>query len=86
MFLSYDLKTVNKLIEQGGSGKGPRTEVQIERFYNKDQNFSISWYPDLKALHQATIDNHLAELEALRQKSLKQQKSKSGKQRKEDKK
>mmetsp|Transcript_35707 Transcript_35707/g.46978 ORF Transcript_35707/g.46978 Transcript_35707/m.46978 type:complete len:87 (+) Transcript_35707:104-364(+) len=86
MFLSYDLQTVKQRVSEGGSAKGSSTEVQIERFINKDQNFSISWYPDLKALHQATVDKHLAELEVQRQKSLKQHKSKSGKQRREEKK
>ena len=54
--------------------------MQIERFHNKDLNFSISWYPDLKALYHYTLENHVEFLEQHRQEQLKAKKSKGNKQ------
>jgi len=36
MFMSYDLKAIELRVQEGGKGKAPATEVQIERFYNKE--------------------------------------------------
>ena len=71
IFLSYDLKTIESRVSEGQGARGDTTEVQIERFHNKDLNFSISWYPDLKALYQWTIERQVAELEKLRDEQLK---------------
>ena len=76
IFLSYDLKTVEQRSEHGVLGK--QTEVQIERFHNKDLNFSISWYPDLRSLYNYTIEQHLEKLEQTRQKTINDKKSKKG--------
>lgn len=53
-------------------------EVQVERFFNKEQNFSISWYPDVKALYQSTIQTQISHLEN-KNKSQKGQKDKNQK-------
>lgn len=64
MFLSYDLKNMKQRAAQDGDkDQVAADEVKIERFFNKDQNFSIAWYPDLKALQQATLQTHLEQLE-----------------------
>ena len=41
MFMTYDYETAQ-------IAKKDENAPNIERFYNKDQNFSISWYPSLK--------------------------------------
>ena len=65
------MQTLEKRKEEGGSAKDARGEVQIERFTNKDHNFSVSWYPDLKSLYQYTMEAHLSELEKVRKDNLK---------------
>ena len=84
IFLSYDLKSVEQRVQDGTANKSQTTDVQIERFHNKDLNFSISWYPDLKALYNHTIETHLAELEQFRQAKAKKQSGKSRKQEKKE--
>ena len=41
--------------------------AEIDRFINKDQNFSISWYPSLKDYHQGYLQNRLNDLEEMTQ-------------------
>ena len=70
IFLSYDLRTVENRAQEGNA-RGSPTEVKIERFHNKDLNFSISWYPDLKALYNHTLETQLAALETARTAAIK---------------
>ncbi len=43
----------------------------IDRFLNEDQNFSIGWYPNIKSLYNATLEQHLASLEKFNDKKSK---------------
>ena len=45
MFLTYDMKMHQK---QRKDQKEEDAGLKVERFYNKDQNFSITWWPSLK--------------------------------------
>ena len=56
IFLTYDLEKPEDL-----QSAGP---IEIERFYNKDHNFSIGWYPDLKSLYNIKLHNQLKALES----------------------
>ena len=57
MFLTYDMDLHNK---QRSKNNDPNNQedtggLKIERFYNKDQNFSIAWYPSLKDYYNAYV-------------------------------
>ena len=45
MFLTYDMEMHQK---QRKDQKEEDSGLKVERFYNKDQNFSITWWPSLK--------------------------------------
>jgi hypothetical protein len=45
MFLTYDMEMHQK---QRKDQKEEDAGLKVERFYNKDQNFSITWWPSLK--------------------------------------
>ena len=64
IFLTYDLQKLKSLkpeeradrhgkatIDPMQNAASEKYEVQVERFFNKEHNFSISWYPDVKALY-----------------------------------
>jgi hypothetical protein len=57
MFLTYDMELHNK---QRPKNNDPKNQddtggLKIERFFNKDQNFSIAWYPSLKDYYNAYV-------------------------------
>ena len=41
--------------------------AEIDRFINKDQNFSISWYPSLKDYYQSYLQNRLNAIDEVTQ-------------------
>jgi len=47
MFLSYDVQLHQRQRAPTEDSKA-QGEIRIERFFNKDQNFSISWFPSLQ--------------------------------------
>lgn len=52
MFLIYDLDLHEK-------SKNPENNMTIERFLNRDQNFSISWYPSLKSYYNMYLEDQI---------------------------
>ena len=67
--------TVNKNAKSTGMEESSSSEgVRIERFHNKDLNFSISWYPDLKALYKYSIESQIEKIEKYRQEEKKAKK------------
>lgn len=49
MFLTYDMEMHERQRKAGNEDKNNSSgPITIERFFNKDQNFSIAWYPSLK--------------------------------------
>ena len=39
---------------------------EVERFYNKENNFSISWYKDIKTLYNATMEKQIEVLASIK--------------------
>ena len=59
IFLTYETKkkTMSKEVKDALEESGQTLESgEIERFYNKEMNFSISWYKDIKTLYNATME------------------------------
>ena len=46
IFMAYDLQKVKNAED---------SEMQVERFYNKENNFSISWYSDIRSLYNREL-------------------------------
>ena len=44
--------------------KGDQKASGIDRFKNKQNKFSIGWYPTIKSLYNAALENQLKEMEA----------------------
>ncbi len=56
MFFTYDMELHNQQRNQKDEkNQENEGQLKIERFYNKDQNFSISWYPSLKDYYNAYV-------------------------------
>lgn len=69
IFLSYDIKSDEnknkKKAKRSGGGKRPTFDFDepkrdIDRFFNKEQNFSITWYSSLKDYHNDYLKDRLA--------------------------
>jgi len=39
-----------------GETKEKEQKIQVERFYNTEHDFSISWYKDIPSLYNETIE------------------------------
>lgn len=46
-------KEVKDALEAAGS---TIESGEVERFFNKEKNFSIAWYKDIKTLYNATME------------------------------
>ncbi len=56
MFLTYDMDLHNKQRpKKDDKSNQDDGGLKIERFFNRDQNFSISWYPSLKEYYNAYV-------------------------------
>ncbi|CDW71486.1 UNKNOWN [Stylonychia lemnae] len=58
MFLTYDLE-LHKISKE--------SEMPIERFFNKDQNFSIAWYPTLKNYHRMYLEKQISRIKEVQE-------------------
>ena len=56
IFLTYDMELHQK---QRNDKKEDDGGLKIERFYNKDQNFSIAWWPSLKDYYNGYVQNQI---------------------------
>ena len=69
IFLSYDIRSdenkSKKKAKRSSDGKRPSFDFDepkqdIDRFFNKDQNFSITWYSSLKEYYNDYLKDRLA--------------------------
>ena len=70
IYMAYDLQK-QKTAEE--------SESQVERFYNKENNFSISWYSDVRSLYNRELQGQVEKVEAFKNELESQQKQKKGK-------
>ncbi len=52
IFLTYDMDLHKK---QRNEKKEDDGGLKVERFFNKDQNFSIAWWPSLKDYYNGYV-------------------------------
>ena len=69
IFLSYDIRSDDnkskKKTKRAGEGRRPsfdfdQPKCDIDRFFNQDQNFSITWYSSLKDYYNDYLKDRLA--------------------------
>jgi hypothetical protein len=53
--MTYDIKKM--------SNKDGKSDQQIDRFFNKEHNFSITWYPALPSLFNQTLEKSIQSIE-----------------------
>lgn len=58
------------------SNKDGKLDQQIDRFFNKEHNFSITWYPALPSLFNQTLEKSIQSIEEQKQATKKDQKRK----------
>ena len=58
IFLTYDLQMIKGPSSPDNKAK-KQADFKVERFYNKDANFSISWYQDVRSLYNHTIERQV---------------------------
>ena len=63
IFLSYDLQRVKGPAQPDNKAK-KQADYQVERFFNKEQNFSISWYQDVRSLYNHSIEKQVDAIQA----------------------
>ena len=60
IFMTYDIKKTKN------PQKDDQEELQVERFFNKETNFSISWYSDIRSLYNLELQNQVSKVEAFK--------------------
>lgn len=77
MFLTYDVdlhqQTSSTVTKESTSLKEFKPMGKVERFFNRDQNFSITWFSTVKDYYNFYISQQVKILEAFAEKA-KQQK------------
>ena len=58
IYLTYDLQKLKGPSQPDNKAK-KQPDYQVERFFNKDVNFSISWYQDVRSLYNHTIEKQV---------------------------
>ena len=59
MFLTYDMETHKR------EAKKEEGDKKIERFFNRDQNFSITWYPSVKEYYNAYVQGQIENIKKI---------------------
>ena len=58
IFLTYDLQKLKGPSHADNKAK-KQDDYQVERFFNKEANFSISWYQDVRSLYNHSIEKQV---------------------------
>ena len=62
VFLTYDLQRIKGPSQTDNKAK-KQADYKVERFFNKESNFSISWYQDVRSLYNHTIEKQVNAIE-----------------------